>query len=147
MEKTRLYEVLISMPLSDRLRLNAFLKANYKNAVQEILLLTLLSSIEKEKIISRRNIWVQIYATEPYSDANLRLLCSDLLHSVEDFLITQSTNALRWERERHLVDYFIKNPNAKLAHFYPNAMLARYFLRVYSQLSILIFKQKNTKKV
>ena len=123
MEKTRLYIVLTAMPLSDRLRLNAFLKANYKNAAQENLLLALFTSIEKEKIINRRNIWTQIYAAEPYNDVKLRLLCSDLLHSVENFLITQSTNAQRWERERHLADYFIKNSNAKLAHFYHNAML------------------------
>jgi hypothetical protein len=123
-EKTRLYAVLVAIPSADHSALIVFIKQNSRKAdVHLIFLGFLLDAIAQKQVLTRTEVWIKLYAAEPYNDVKLRLLCSDLLHSVEAFVLQESTDTQMWERDRRLCAYFIKHSAAKLANFYHTAML------------------------
>jgi hypothetical protein len=123
-DKTRLWEVLKTIPSPKQKEVLAFVKSINigKQNDLELLLRVLLVNMSKGKIPTRLKIWAKVWHNELYDDVKLRRKCSYLLHQVENWLLLQTIDLQNWERERQLCSHFTKISATKLANYYHNSI-------------------------
>ena len=125
LDKTRLWQVLATIPKNKQRQVQAFVAGTSTDKETDLLALlrVLFISMEMDTINTRPQIWGQVWQHALYDEVKLRRSCSDLLHRVENWVLLQRVNAQSWERERLLCNYFTTISEAKLATFYYNAIL------------------------
>jgi len=111
MKNNLLFQVLEKLPKKERLQLKRFVSSPFFNTSDKLstVLIYLINCLKKGKIPTKNLLFQEVFGpTAIYNDHKVRLLLSDLLKIVEDYLVYQEIKGSKASRNVALSCYYRK---------------------------------------